>query len=227
MINARPPVGSTGPAGVPNAIRASDLAYAALRDQIVDLTLPPGAIINEQALARGLELGRMPVREALARLVTDQFIQVVPRRGAVVAPLNLESILAIFDAREAVECGIVHVVARKATTEQLNRLRQMVQATETAKQRTQAETFLEQDRRIHAFLVEMMGNHLLDGVGERLLQHNVRSWRSFFTSLPIAADAMISHLPLLAALEAKNGPAAAEAMRDHLNAARRLLKSTF
>ena len=208
-------------------MRASDVAYEAVRERILDLTLAPGAIVNEQGLARELDLGRMPVREALARLVGDQLVEVLPRRGAVVAPLNLDRVVAIFDAREAVECGIAHVVAPKATAEQLDQLRRLVEATETAKEGTDVETFLQHDCTIHHYLLEMMGNHLLDAVGERLLQHNLRLWRSFFVTSPAAADTMISHLPLLAALEAHDGPAADEAMREHLNAARQLLKSTF
>lgn len=207
--------------------RASDVAYLAVRERILDLSLRPGALVNEQALARDLDLGRMPVREALARLVGDQLVEVVPRRGAVVTPLNLDSVVAIFDAREAVECGIAHVVARKATAGQLRHLRHLVEATETAKAGTEVETFLQHDCTIHRYLLEMMGNHLLDATGERLLQHNLRFWRSFFATSPAAADTMVSHLPLLAALEAHDGPAAQEAMRDHLDAARQLLKSTF
>ncbi|MST31734.1 FCD domain-containing protein [Acidimicrobiaceae bacterium USS-CC1] len=208
-------------------MRASDVAYEAVRHQILDLTLPPGAILNEHALARELDLGRMPVREALARLAGDQLLEVVPRRGAVVAPLDLDTVVAIFDAREAVECGIAHVVTRRATAEQLVHLREMIEAAEAAKEGTAVEIFLQHDCSIHRYLLDMMGNHLLHAVGERLIQHNLRFWRSFFATSPAAADTMMSHLPLLAALEAHDGPAAQEAMRDHLNAARQLLKSTF
>jgi len=208
-------------------MRASDQAYEALLEKILGLNLPPGSMVNEQALARELQLGRGPVREALARLVGDQLVEVLPRRGALVAPLNLEIVMSIFDAREAVECGIAHVVARKATAAQLGQLRRLVEATETAKAGADVETFLQQDCTVHRYLLEMMGNHLLDAAGERLIQHNLRFWRTFFATSPAEVSTMVSHLPLLAALEAHDSLAAEEAMRDHLNAARQLLKSTF
>ena len=50
------------------AQRASDTAYQELRERILDLRLAPGTVVFEQALADELGLGRMPVREALARL---------------------------------------------------------------------------------------------------------------------------------------------------------------
>ena len=45
-------------------LRASDVAYEQLREMILDLSLPPGEILNEASLAAMLDIGRMPVREA-------------------------------------------------------------------------------------------------------------------------------------------------------------------
>src|SRR5690348_2760256 len=99
--------------------RASDVAYGRLLDMIVDLRLAPGAFINEQALADRLELGRMPVRQALAQLAQDRFVTILPRRGTVVAGLALDEVLDMFEAREAVECGIAYVAATRASDKDL------------------------------------------------------------------------------------------------------------
>jgi DNA-binding GntR family transcriptional regulator len=61
--------------------RASDNAYQVIRSMILDLRLAPGAFLNEQALAKEIGFGRVPVREALARLSQDRFITVIPHRG--------------------------------------------------------------------------------------------------------------------------------------------------
>ena len=50
----------------------SERAYAALRDRLVTLEIPPGAPIDEEAPTRELGVGRTPVREAVRRLVLDQ-----------------------------------------------------------------------------------------------------------------------------------------------------------
>src|SRR4051794_29632429 len=96
-------------------LRASDLAYQRLREMILDLRLPPGVIVNEQELSAQLELGRMPVREAIARLAADRFVIVHPRRNTQVAAISLNDIRSIFDAREAVECGMAYIAARQAS----------------------------------------------------------------------------------------------------------------
>ncbi|MDQ1549329.1 MAG: hypothetical protein QOD27_987, partial [Microbacteriaceae bacterium] len=116
--------------------RASELAYDDLLERIITLQLPPGSLVNEQAMATELGLGRMPVREAIARLATDRFITVLPRRGAVIAPVGLDDVLDMFEAREAIECGVAYIVATKATSEDLATLRQLVAAADGAREGT-------------------------------------------------------------------------------------------
>jgi DNA-binding GntR family transcriptional regulator len=84
-------------------LRASEIAYNELLERIVDLRLPPGLVINEKAMGAELGLGRMPVREAIARLASGRFLTVLPRRGAVVSAIGLADVLDMFEAREAIE----------------------------------------------------------------------------------------------------------------------------
>lgn len=207
--------------------RASDVAYDQLRERILDLRLPPGSVVNEKALATELGLGRMPVREAIARLATDRFITVLPRRGTVVTPVGLDEVIDLFEAREAVECGIVHIVAKRATAEDLATLRRLVEAADRAREGTDHEQFLRDDHAIHARLVHMVRNSLLQDVADRLLWHNIRFWRTYWASRPAQPTTMISHTDLLAALEAHDPERAELAMREHLAASRQLLHASF
>jgi DNA-binding GntR family transcriptional regulator len=207
--------------------RASDLAYDELRERILDLRLPPGSLVHEHALASDLGLGRMPVREAIARLATDRFITVLPRRGTVVTPLGLDDVLDMFEAREAIECGVAHIVATRAMAEDLATLRRLVEAADRARDGTDHEAFLRDDHAIHSFLVHMMHNSLLQDSADRLLMHNLRFWRTYWASRPAQLATMISHASLLAALESHDAEQAEKAMREHLAASRQLLQASF
>jgi DNA-binding GntR family transcriptional regulator len=207
--------------------RASDLAYDELRERILDLRLPPGSLVHEHALASDLGLGRMPVREAIARLATDRFITVLPRRGTVVTPLGLDDVLDMFEAREAIECGVAHIVANRATAEDLATLRRLVEAADRARDGTDHEAFLRDDHAIHGFLVHMVRNSLLQDAADRLLWHNLRFWRTYWASRPAQHATMISHASLLAALEAHDAEQAEKAMREHLAASRQLLHTSL
>ena len=207
--------------------RASDLAYDELRERILDLRLAPGSLVNELALASDLGMGRMPVREAIARLAIDRFITVLPRRGTVVTQVGLDDVLDIFEAREAIECGVVHIVANRATGEDLATLRRLVEAADRARGGTDHEAFLRDDHAIHSFLVHMVRNSLLQDAADRLLLHNLRFWRMYWASRPAQHATMISHGSLLAALEAGDSEQAEKAMREHLVASRQLLRASL
>lgn len=207
--------------------RASDQAYDQLLERILDLRIPPGAVVHEQQLADEIGFGRMPVREALARLASDRFITVMPRRGTVVTALSLEDVLDMFEAREAIECGVAYIAARRASDEDLATLRVLIKAAEKARKGAESENFLRDDHEIHAFLVHMVNNSLLQDAAHRLLQHNLRFWRSYWSTRPVQHSSMLSHSALLTALEARDSQAAEEAMREHIGASKQLLQSVF
>jgi len=207
--------------------RASDQAYDLLLAMILDLRIPPGTVVNEQRLADEIGLGRMPVREAVARLAGDRFITVMPRRGTVVTALSLDDILDMFEAREAIECGVAYIAARRASDDDLATLRRLINAAELAREEAVAENFLRDDHEIHQFLVHMIRNSLLQDAADRLLQHNLRFWRMYWTTHPPQHSSMLSHKDLLEALESRDPEAAERAMREHIFASRQLLQAVF
>jgi hypothetical protein len=99
--------------------RAGDLAHDAPRERIPDPRPLPGPVVNEPALANELDLGRTPVREAIARPATDRFSTDFLRRGADVTPVSLEGAFGIFEERKAIECDVAHLAARRATRHDL------------------------------------------------------------------------------------------------------------
>ena len=208
-------------------LRASEIAYNELLGRIVDLRLPPGSVINEKAMGMSLGLGRMPVREAIARLATGRFLTVLPRRGAVVSPIGLADVLDMFEAREAIECGVVYIVAERATTDELATLRDLVARADGARTGTDHETYLRTDHAVHAYLVHMVHNGLLQDAADRLLLHNLRFWHLYWSNRPAQPSTMMSHTHLVEALEAHDPEGAARAMRSHLVASRALVQEAF
>lgn len=208
-------------------MRASDTAYDELRARILDLRLPPGSAINEHAVAAELGLSRMPVHEAVARLAGERFVTVLPRRGSVVTAFGLQDVLDMFDAREAIECGVAHIAARRASADDLATLRRLVKAADRARAGTDHEQYLQDDHEIHSFLVHMVRNALLQDAAERLLLHNLRFWRLYWSSRPAQHHTMLSHAELLKALEARDAESAESAMRAHIGESLQLLQSSF
>lgn len=208
-------------------MRASEVAYLKIREMILNLEYEPGVVINEISLANELDLGRMPVREGLAKLAADRLVVIAPRRGAIVAPISLELVADLFDAREAVESGIASVAARKLQGDSLAQLSDLVARTEESRGHYDYQQFLLDDYEIHLMLVRLVNNSMLEDMAERLLSHNLRFWRSFYRVRPSHESSMISHRDLLNCLEARDAKGAEEAMREHIQSSRNLMQSLF
>jgi DNA-binding GntR family transcriptional regulator len=213
--------------GIMKAQRDSDLAYARLRDMIVDLRLPPGTFLSESALASELGLGRVPVREALARLANDLFVTIMPRRGTAVSPLALSDVLEMFEAREAIQCGVAYIAATRASDEDLAALRNLIEIVDRGRECPDHEQFLLDDHAVHVALVHMVKNSLLQDAADRLLLHSLRFWRMYWRDRPPPMDAMLSHSELLSALESRDPIRAETAMRNHLSKSRQLVQIEF
>ena len=68
----------------------AELAYRQLEEMIVTLKLEPGSIVNERALTDITGMGRTPVREAVQKLAWEGLMEIRPRSGIAIAPLNLQ-----------------------------------------------------------------------------------------------------------------------------------------
>jgi len=194
---------------------------------IIDLRLQPGMMVDESSLAAEIELGRTPVHEAVARLVIDHLVTVLPRRGLMIAPIGLELVREIFEARETIECGNAYFAVQHATDTELAELGKLVDAAEDAREETDVLRFLEDDQRIHRFLAHMVRNAFLQDAADRILLHNLRFWRYYFTTRRAQPGTLVSHRPLLAALEQRDAQGAFTAMREHILTSRTLLNVLF
>lgn len=74
------------------------MAYEILRDEILDLTLPPGSPVDEVTLADRFAMSRTPIREALVKLEGEGLVTTLPNRSTVVANIDFANLNAFFDA---------------------------------------------------------------------------------------------------------------------------------
>jgi len=95
-------------------MRASDRAYRALREDIIEWRLPPGTVLGEVEQAERLGVSRTPLREALSRLAADGLTTTHSGRGVVVADISLENLAELFELRQALECQAAGLAARRA-----------------------------------------------------------------------------------------------------------------
>jgi DNA-binding GntR family transcriptional regulator len=94
-------------------VRASDLAYQRLRDDILSWRLAPGTALSETDLAERLGVSRTPLRAALARLALEGLVDTSRGRTGIVPDMSAESVAELFELREALETQAARLAARR------------------------------------------------------------------------------------------------------------------
>ena len=89
------------------SVSISNTIYYYLREQISSLSLKPGEKLSEAKLARQFACSRVPVREAVGRLVTEKALEIFPQRGSFVTLIDMEEAEHSRFLREVLETYIV------------------------------------------------------------------------------------------------------------------------
>jgi DNA-binding GntR family transcriptional regulator len=137
-----------------------DQVHAELLERIVAGELSPGSRLRQEALADELGVSRTPLREALARLVSEGLVEFVPNRGATVASRDFTDMENAWRARLVIEPGAARLAAERPEPAAIERMEQTV-----VRQRSVAEDVTASfalNREFHLTLVAASGNtHLL------------------------------------------------------------------
>ena len=134
-------------------MRASDRAYAMLREDIVEWRLTPGTVLGEVEQSQRLGISRTPLREALGRLTADGLTAPHNGRGVVVTPISPGTVSSLFELRQALECQAASLAARRGDPAVFRGLRADFEA---AAARLDADPDEDTDRRGYYALVERL-----------------------------------------------------------------------
>ena len=194
---------------------------AAIADRIVDAILAgrleAGQRLGEQSLADLFECSRTLVREALARLSARGMVEVSARRGwYVVRPSRAEAKEA-FDARLAIESGMLQALPGALPAPALQRLKQHVAQERAAIRAGEPgeRSYMLGD--FHVCLAECVGNSLLADILKDLTARTTLI-ATLFQSTHDATRSCAEHAQIVAALQAGDHALAVERLRAHIGA---------
>lgn len=196
----------------------TDQAYAQIKEKILALELRPGQFLNESELCAALSIGRMPVHQAVHRLQAEGLLEVIPRKGLVIKPESLNDILALIEARLAMEPNIAALAAQRATKAQIASLQETLK--ESSRYITQSEdqrkAFMNLDRAFHALVAEAAQNPMLADAQRPLHERSFNIWQLKIWPEDGLVMTQQEHEAILQAIIERDAPSARRAMRSHL-----------
>jgi DNA-binding GntR family transcriptional regulator len=192
---------------------AVERVAAILREQILDAQLAAGERLVESDLVEAHGAARHTIRAALRTLAGEGLVEIRPNRGASVAGLDAEAVIALYELRSALEVEAAHLaLARNA-----DRLPPSVHeagevlARACRRARPRWSTVSRAHADVHTAIVRAARSPRIEAVHDQLTAQTrlfLLHVRPHYTFERLATE----HLELLADLESR-GP---EALRDHL-----------
>jgi len=196
--------------------KASFEAYEKIKRGILDLRYRPGEKLSETRLAEDLNLGRSPIRTALARLGGEGWIKVLPQSGTFVRELSPQEVADVAELRLLLEAHAAHRAAERIDREDLNLLRTEFEALKAKGVDGHFEEFLRLDDHFHTTLHRVAGNQRVAEILQNLRDqiHWIRVVNAIVPGR--VAESLKEMDRVLVALERRDGEEAAKAMRQHI-----------
>ena len=187
-----------------------------LRMAIVTGHFKPGERLIERELCDMMGVSRTSLREALRELQADGLITLKPNKGMSVSVLGKDTARSIYEVRRMLEGLAARLFAKRATTEQMQALREGVENLAEVYDNFSSEAFITTKARFYDILLEGAGNEV---AADMLRRIHTRASQLRIMSLSSEERAQKSIRELRAfcdALEARNEDLAWQLCLDHI-----------
>ncbi|HEX7101745.1 MAG TPA: GntR family transcriptional regulator [Nitrolancea sp.] len=199
----------------PKGTSSSQQAYDTILGAILNRKVRSGQRLAEIPVAKAINLGRTPVREALMRLEADGFVTSEPRVGLVVASNTLETISEIYEVREVLESFAARLAARYARPSDIFAIEQIYNE---SVERTEKHDTLQLrllNTRFHQAINAAARNDHLSRTLRQLVNRLRLSPVSIFDAPGRAEEILKEHRALLDAIIARDEELAAKLAGEH------------
>lgn len=203
---------------VTNKESASQKIYSLLKEEIIQLHLPPGLSISENEISERFSVSRTPVREAFLRLAQEGLLSIYPQKGTLVSLIDLSLVEEARFLREHLERVIVKLACEEFPQEQLIALEMNLKLQEMYFQNHDYQKLFQADEEFHKLIFK--------GCNKRRIWEMIREMSSDFNRIRVLRlasnfnwdDIYTQHTNIVNAIKNQDPLMAEEAMKEHLTA---------
>ncbi|MGW8312423.1 MAG: GntR family transcriptional regulator [Desulfuromonadales bacterium] len=132
-----------------------------IRDAILKGNMKPGERVSEPELAERFGISRTPIREAFRQLESEGYLQVIPRKGAVVASLSERDVEEFYAIKIILEGFAARMAAENLTAKDIERLESINQRLQQIAAEGDVKTFFRVHNEFHEVFIKAAGNEKL------------------------------------------------------------------
>ncbi|MFO1204901.1 MAG: GntR family transcriptional regulator [Burkholderiales bacterium] len=196
--------------------RRSEELREVIEERIATGVCAPGSRLDESELAQEFGVSRTPVREALIQLASGGLIEMRPRRGAVVAQIDPQRLVEMFEVMAELEAMCGRLAARRITPEEEVALKAAHAAGENALNAGNPDTYYYLNESFHQLICQASHNGFL-AEQAAALRRRLRPYRRLQLRVRDRMRSSFSeHDGIVAAIVDGDGDRAAELLRLHV-----------
>lgn len=193
-------------------------AYETLRDEILELKLEPGKLLDETTLAERFGMSRSPIREALIRLGGDGLVITLANRSTIVSPIDIASFPKYVEALDVCQRVNTRLAAELRSDKDLIEMARRQADFVAAARRGNHLEMSETNKQFHMAIARAGRNSYLSAFYERLLDQGRRMLHLHFDYLERTHDGALltdDHDAMIAAIRDRDADSADDLARSH------------
>lgn len=192
--------------------------YEILKRRIIQLEYEPGQVLNEVDVAEEFNISRTPIRRVFQQLKNDKLINIIPRFGAQVTPIDFKYMKSVFEVTRELDPFAAKLATLRITDEQIEELETILNRLETYDIDKDYQEAINDDERFHNIIYSSCDNPCLGGILLDLHIHTERLWHyseNYIDDMDIFTDTLGL---ILDSIKEKNTEKVEKYARDHIDA---------
>jgi DNA-binding GntR family transcriptional regulator len=163
----------------------TEQAYWMLRKGIVTGEFADWAPLDEVELMGRLDVGRTPIREAIKRLASEEFVVWYPHRTPNVRTTSADDLASLYEARQLFEVPAARLAAEHATEADIDTMEKISRSIDEAISSEKLYEVAELDYDFHLAIAEASRNRFLAEAIRHLNFSSLRLWYRSYLRLGI------------------------------------------
>lgn len=201
---------------VSNRIKTDEI-YNILKRRIIELEYEPGEVLNEVDVADEFNISRTPIRKIFQQLSTDKLLNIIPRFGAQVAPIDFMYMKSVFEVTRILNPFAAKLAVDRITDKQVKELENIIDRLKTYDISVDYQKAIIDDQKFHDIIFLSSENPCLQEILLSLHNHTERLWhysQRYFDTMNLFTDSLGK---VLRAIKEKDKDRAEIYAREHID----------
>jgi len=203
----------------------SERIAGTIRDYILKGRIKQGERLTEPRLSKLLGISRTPIREALRILEMEGFVEIFPRRGAVVTDVTDKDVDEIFILKVKLESLAARLAAEHLTDEDIAELEELNERMKKFADAKNVSILIQLNSEFHNLIISKCENNRLAKFLEALLRQFKRATAYSFTEAGRIQRVIEEHREIIESFKKRDSEMAEELMAKHIQNGWQFIKS--